>query len=167
MNPPLWAPWRMEYIGGEKPKGCIFCRFPEAPAAEDQLNLVVHRTAHAFTCLNRYPYNSGHLMVIPRAHVADLDALEPATWTDLQRELRRAARVLRKAYRPDGLNIGMNLGHVAGAGIADHLHWHVVPRWGGDTNFMPVLADTRVVVEALDEAWRRLAAAFAEDAGDP
>ncbi len=99
--------------------------------------------------------------------MADLDALDPATWADLQRELRRAARVLRKAYRPEGLNVGMNLGQVAGAGIADHLHWHVVPRWGGDTNFMPVLADTRVVVEALDEAWRRLTAAFAEDAGDP
>ena len=153
----------MEYIAGEKPKGCIFCRFPQAPQAEDPFNLLVHRSAHSFVCLNRYPYNSGHLLVVPRAHLSDLDLLEPADFSDLQRELRRAVRVLGKVYRPDGLNVGMNLGKVAGAGIADHLHWHVVPRWGGDTNFMPVLANTRVVVEALDEAWRRLSAAFAED----
>jgi ATP adenylyltransferase len=153
----------MEYIAGEKPKGCIFCRFPQAPQAEDPLNLLVHRSAHSFVCLNRYPYNSGHLLVVPRAHLSDLDLLEPGDFSDLQRELRRAVRVLGKVYRPDGLNVGMNLGQVAGAGIADHLHWHVVPRWGGDTNFMPVLANTRVVVEALDEAWRRLSAAFAED----
>jgi len=152
----------MEYIGGEKPPGCIFCRFPSAPPAEDQLNLLVHRAPHSFTCLNRYPYNSGHLMVIPRAHVADLDALEPAVWADLQRELRRAARVLRGVYRPEGLNIGMNLGRIAGAGIADHLHWHVVPRWGGDTNFMPVLAETRVMVEHLQSSWKRLRALFDE-----
>jgi ATP adenylyltransferase len=161
MEKPLWAPWRMEFIRAEKPKGCIFCEFPAASEADDRKNLVVHRSAHAFTCLNRYPYNSGHLMVIPRAHVADLAALDAEGWRDLGEELRRAAAVVRAVYRPDGMNVGMNLGRSAGAGIADHLHWHVVPRWAGDNNFMPVLADQRVVVEALDAAWERLHAGFA------
>ncbi len=167
MNQPLWAPWRMEYIRSEKPQGCLFCGFWGAPRAEDRANLVVHRTEQAFTCLNRFPYNSGHVMVIPRLHGAELSALPPDGWADLQRELRRAARVVTATYRPDGLNLGMNLGHIAGAGITDHLHWHVVPRWAGDNNFMPVLADTRVIVEALDQAWERLASAFAEDALEP
>jgi ATP adenylyltransferase len=151
----------MEFIRSEKPKGCIFCEFPAAPPSEDRKNLLVHRSAHAFTCLNKFPYNSGHVMVIPRAHVADLGALAPDAWADLQAELRLAADVVKAVYAPEGLNVGMNLGKVAGAGIADHLHWHVVPRWGGDNNFMPVLADQRVVVEALDEAWSRLSAGFA------
>ncbi len=167
MNQPLWAPWRMEYIRGEKPAGCIFCRFMEAPPSEDRVDLVVHRAERSFTCLNRFPYNSGHVMVIPRAHGAELDALAPEDWADLQAELRRAARVVRSVYRPDGLNVGMNLGQIAGAGIVDHLHWHVVPRWAGDNNFMPVLADTRVIVEALDHAWERLSRAFAEHASEP
>jgi ATP adenylyltransferase len=151
----------MEFIRAEKPKGCIFCEFPAAPAAQDRANLLVHRSPHAFTCLNRYPYNSGHLMVIPRAHVSDLGALSPEAHADLQEELRRALAVVRKVYGPEGMNVGMNLGKAAGAGIADHLHWHVVPRWVGDNNFMPVMADQRVVVEALDEAWARLSAGFA------
>jgi ATP adenylyltransferase len=161
MEKPLWAPWRMEFIRADKPKGCIFCDFPAAPPSEDRANLLVHRSAHAFTCLNRYPYNSGHLMVIPRAHVSDLAALSAEQHADLQDELRRAVAVVKKVYAPEGMNVGMNLGKAAGAGIADHLHWHVVPRWVGDNNFMPVLADQRVVVEALDEAWGRLSAGFA------
>jgi len=162
-NPParLWAPWRMEFIETPKPTGCIFCQFPaEEGEANDRKNLVVHRSARSFTVLNRYPYNPGHLMVIPRAHLADLDALAPEEFHDLHEELRLAARVLRKVYRPQGLNLGMNLGQVAGAGIADHLHYHLVPRWGGDTNFMPVLADTRVMVEHFDCAWRKLRDGF-------
>jgi ATP adenylyltransferase len=151
----------MEFIRADKPKGCIFCDFPAAPPSEDRANLLVHRSAHAFTCLNRYPYNSGHLMVIPRAHVSDLAALSAEQHADLQDELRRAVAVVKKVYAPEGMNVGMNLGKAAGAGIADHLHWHVVPRWVGDNNFMPVLADQRVVVEALDEAWGRLSAGFA------
>ena len=151
----------MEFIETPKPTGCIFCQFPaEEGEANDRKNLIVHRSARSFTVLNRYPYNPGHLMVIPRAHLADLDALSPEEFHDLHEELRLAARVLRKAYRPQGLNLGMNLGHVAGAGIADHLHYHLVPRWGGDTNFMPVLADTRVMVEHLDGAWRKLRDGF-------
>jgi len=165
VNQPLWAPWRMEYIRGEKPEGCIFCRFPVEPRESDRENLVVHRSQLSFTCLNRFPYNSGHLMVIPRAHGAELAALSSEAWADLQEELRRAARVVQSLYRPEGLNLGMNLGRCAGAGIVDHLHWHLVPRWVGDNNYMPVVADTRVVVEALDSAWERLSAAFDEDAG--
>jgi ATP adenylyltransferase len=161
MEKPLWAPWRIEFIRAEKPKGCIFCDFPAAPEADDRKNLVVHRSAHAFTILNRYPYNSGHVMVVPRAHVAELAGLEPQAYQDLGEELRRATAVVRAVYHPDGLNVGMNLGRAAGAGIADHLHWHVVPRWVGDNNFMPVMADQRVVVEALDAAWDRLHAGFA------
>ena len=160
MEKPLWAPWRMEFIRAEKPKGCIFCEFPAAPEGDDRKNLVVHRSAHAFTCLNRYPYNSGHVMVIPRAHLAELGALSPDAYADLGDELRRAIAVVRAVYVPDGMNVGMNLGRAAGAGIADHLHWHVVPRWSGDNNFMPVMADQRVVVEALDAAWERLHAGF-------
>lgn len=160
MEKPLWAPWRMEYIRSEKPEGCIFCEFHAAPPSEDRKNLLVHRGAHAFTCLNKYPYNSGHVMVIPHAHLADPGALGPAEWADLLDELRLAIAVVRAVYRPDAMNVGMNLGRAAGAGIDDHLHWHVVPRWSGDNNYMPVLADTRVVVEALDEAWERLHAGF-------
>ena len=165
MEKPLWAPWRIEYIRSEKPAGCIFCEFPAAPASADRANLVVHRAEHAFTCLNRYPYNSGHVMVIPRTHVADPGALGEVEWAALQAELRLAVRVVRAVYRPEAMNIGMNLGRAAGAGIDDHLHWHVVPRWTGDNSYMPVLADTRVVVEALDEAWQRLQAGFADAGG--
>lgn len=167
MEKPLWAPWRIEYIRGPKPTTCIFCDFPAAPAEDDRENLLVHRSAHAFTMLNRYPYNSGHLMVIPRAHVTELSALPPEAFRDLHEELRRAIEVLRATCRPEGMNVGMNLGRAAGAGIDDHLHWHVVPRWVGDNNFMPVLADQRVVVEALDAAWGNLSAGFAAAAGKP
>lgn len=160
MERPLWAPWRMEYILSEKPKGCILCEFPAAPEARDRENLVLHRSAHAFTVMNRYPYNSGHLMVVPHPHVAEMSALPAEVWADLGEELRRAEAVLRAVYRPEGMNVGMNLGVVAGAGIAEHLHWHLVPRWGGDTSFMPVIADLRVVPEALDAAWGRLRAGF-------
>ena len=160
MERPIWAPWRMEYIVGPKPPGCIFCQFPAAPEADDRANLLVHRSAHAFTCLNRFPYTSGHVMVIPRAHVSDVAALPGEAWADLQDELRRAVAAVQAAYRPEGLNLGMNLGKAAGAGIEPHLHWHVVPRWVGDNNFMPVIADQRVVPEALDASWERIRAAF-------
>jgi len=160
---PLWAPWRMEFILAEKPGSCIFCDFPAESGEEaDRRNLIVHRSPHAFTILNRYPYNSGHVLVVPRAHLADLEALPPEPLRDLSEELARVVTVVKRVYRPEGMNVGMNLGQVAGAGIADHLHWHVVPRWKGDTNFMPVIADLRVVPEALGEAWARLRAGFQE-----
>jgi ATP adenylyltransferase len=150
----------MQFIESKKPEGCIFCQFPSEPEERDRDNLVVHRAPLAFTVLNRFPYNSGHVMVIPRAHVAQLDALSPDTFAALHDELALAARVVAAVYRPEGMNVGMNLGRVAGAGIADHLHYHVVPRWGGDTNYMPVLADTRVMVEHLDDTWRKLKRGF-------
>jgi ATP adenylyltransferase len=159
---PLWAPWRMEFIEAPKPKGCIFCDFPAEEGEEaERRNLLAHRGARSYTLLNRFPYNSGHVLVIPRAHVASLEALSPEDFHDLHEELRLAARVVREVYRPEGMNVGMNLGKVAGAGIADHLHYHVVPRWGGDTNFMPVLGETRVMVEHLDAAWRKIRDGFA------
>ncbi len=161
MERPLWAPWRMEFITAEKPKGCIFCDFPAAPEAEDRKNLIVRRGAHAFVILNRFPYTSGHLMVVPRRHGAELGALPADEWAELQEEVRRAAAVLQAAYRPDGINVGMNLGRAAGAGIVDHLHWHLVPRWVGDNNFMPVLGDIRVMVDHLDSTWEKVRAGYA------
>jgi ATP adenylyltransferase len=151
----------MSFIEAPKPQGCIFCDFPAQQGEEaDRRNLLAHRGARSFTALNKYPYNSGHVMVIPRAHVSLLEELSADEFMDLHEELRLAARVVRAVYRPEGLNVGMNLGRIAGAGIADHLHYHVVPRWGGDTNFMPVLADTRVMVEHLDGAWEKLRRGF-------
>ena len=161
MENPLWAPWRMEFIQADKPTGCIFCTFPAEQGEEaDRRNLIVHRTNRSFTILNRFPYNNGHVLIVPRAHVARLEDLPADDFADLQAELRLAASVIRAAYLPEGMNVGMNLGRVAGAGIADHLHWHVVPRWGGDTNFMPVLADTKVMVEHLDTSWKRIRDGF-------
>jgi ATP adenylyltransferase len=152
----------MEFIEAPKPAGCIFCEFPAAEGEEaERRNLLAHRSARSFTLLNKFPYNSGHVLVIPRAHVASLEELSPEDFQDLHEELRLAARVIREVYRPEGMNVGMNLGRVAGAGIADHLHYHVVPRWGGDTNFMPVLGETRVMVEHLDAAWRKIRGGFA------
>ena len=156
----LWAPWRLAFIEKGPQEGCIFCRFPEEGPAADRKNLIVHRAPRAFAILNRYPYNSGHLMVVPRAHVARFEALSPEDFHALHEELRLAEGVLRAVYRPDGMNVGMNLGRVAGAGIADHLHYHLVPRWAGDTNFMPVLADTRVMVEHLDATYERVRRGF-------
>jgi ATP adenylyltransferase len=161
----LWAPWRLEYILAKKPAGCIFCDYPGEAEESDRKNLIVHRGARSFTILNRYPYNSGHVMVIPLHHVDSLEALSREEFLDLHEELRLAARVVRDVYRPEGLNVGMNLGRIAGAGIDEHLHYHVVPRWGGDTNFMPVLADTRVMVEHLDGAWQKIRAGFEQENG--
>ena len=154
----LWAPWRMEYIKQEKPQGCIFCLYPAE--ANDPDNLVLGRSAHAFAMLNKFPYNSGHLMVIPRRHVSDLAALPEEEFADLQRLLRGAVGILQSVYQPEGLNVGMNLGRIAGAGIDQHLHWHAVPRWGGDTNFMPVIGETKVMVEHLMGSYERLRPKF-------
>jgi ATP adenylyltransferase len=151
----------MEFIRAPKADGCIFCDFPAQDVANDRQNLIVHRSALSFTILNRFPYNAGHLMVIPRAHVADFARLGREEMLDLHEELGRAVQVLRRVANPEGLNVGMNLGKPAGAGIADHMHYHVVPRWAGDNNFMPVLAEVRVIVEHLDETWERIQAGFA------
>jgi ATP adenylyltransferase len=155
----LWAPWRMELVSrGEEPKGCIFCDLPRAQ--NDRENLVLGRTERTFAMLNKYPYNNGHLMVVPRMHVSDVHALSTEDYLELAEMLRIALRLVGRAYAPQGANLGMNVGRVAGAGIADHVHWHVVPRWGGDTNYMPILAETKVMVEHLHASWDRLRPLF-------
>jgi len=152
----------MEFIEGAKPPGCIFCDFPRENGAEaDRRNLLLVRTAHSFAMLNRFPYNSGHLMVIPLRHTADFAGLSAEESQDLHRLLQVSVEVVKEAYRPDGFNLGMNLGRSAGAGIVDHLHYHLVPRWIGDTNFMPVLAETKVVIEHLQATYDKLHLLFA------
>jgi len=158
---PLWAPWRIEYITGPKDGECIFCAAGSAtdtdpkaspPGAADPLRLhqPIDRTEHCLTILNAYPYAPGHVMVAPVRHVAALEDLDEDEMLDTMRLARRAILAIRKAMGPDGFNMGWNEGKVAGAGIADHLHLHVVPRWNGDTNFMPLLADTDVIPQALE-----------------
>jgi len=153
----LWAPWRLEYIErADEQDGCVFCN----ALAESDDGLVVHRGELAFVLLNRFPYTSGHLMVAPVRHVGDYAELRDDEALELHVLTRGALGVLGETYAPHGFNVGWNLGRAAGAGVLDHIHLHVVPRWGGDTNFMPVLADVRVIPEALAETQRRLAAAW-------
>jgi ATP adenylyltransferase len=161
----LYAPWRMEYISGPAQPGCLFCRVQEAPAADDRENLVVHRAADAVVLLNKFPYNSGHLMVAPRAHVGSLVGLDDDQTLGVMRLVRRSLAVLQDVMAPEGFNVGVNLGRVAGAGIPDHVHVHIVPRWNGDTNFMPVLGEVKVIGEHLDRTWEKVAAGFARSAG--
>ena len=158
----LWAPWRMDLIEkGPAPGGCIFCNLPKA--TNDRENLILGRTSRAFAILNKFPYNNGHLMVVPRTHTGDLQKLSREEYAELDEALRTAIRLVGAAYKAQGYNVGMNLGQVAGAGIADHLHWHVVPRWNGDTNFMPVLGDTKVMIEHLYASWDRLRPLFEKE----
>jgi ATP adenylyltransferase len=145
---PLWAPWRIEYILSPKSGECIFCK--AAAGEEPEARWVVDRGEHCLTVLNAYPYGPGHALVAPSRHVAELEDLTSEEMLDVMTLARRAVAAQRKAMTPDGFNIGINLGRVAGAGIADHIHIHVVPRWEGDTSFMPVLDDTRVIPQALD-----------------
>jgi ATP adenylyltransferase len=155
---PLWAPWRLEYVGSaEEQQDCFFCAALEG--ADDD-GLVVHRGERAFVLLNRFPYSSGHLMVAPVRHTGDFGGLADEEAIELHRLAAGAQAALRDTYAPDGFNLGWNLGRVAGAGVLDHVHLHVVPRWSGDTNFMPVLADVKVLPEHLAVTRRRLAAAW-------
>lgn len=157
----LWAPWRLEYIQSPPADGCIFCAKVADP--NDEEGLVVWRGERAFVVLNRFPYTSGHAMAVPYRHTADLDGLVPEEILDLWEAVRKTIRALQRAFRPDGFNIGINLGRAAGAGIEDHLHVHIVPRWCGDTNFMPVLADVKVIPQHLRETYRLLREAFDAD----
>lgn len=153
----------MEYILGPKNRGsCIFCNVAEAGADERRERLVVACTTRAFVMLNRYPFAAGHLLVVPHAHVSDLDELSPEDHDELFRVVRESCTRLRRALKAEGLNVGMNLGAVAGAGVAEHLHAHIVPRWAGDTNFMPVIADARVVPQALDATREHLTRFFSD-----
>lgn len=162
MGHPLWAPWRMEYLLAKKGGPCVFCHVEAADADELRTRFVVADTPHAFVIMNRYPFTAGHLLVVPHAHVSSLEELSLEAHHALFDLVRETTVRLRKAVRPDGLNVGLNLGAAAGAGIAEHLHVHVVPRWNGDTNFMPVLADTRVVPQALDATCDFLRSFFAD-----
>ena len=163
MSHPLWAPWRMEYVLSPKNRDrCVFCGISEASDEERRERLVVCVTDHAFVMLNRYPFASAHLLVVPHLHVSSPEELSEACHDALFRLVRDASVRLKRAVRAEGLNVGVNLGPVAGAGIAEHLHAHVVPRWAGDTNFMPVLADTRVVPQALEATRAHLAPFFAD-----
>jgi ATP adenylyltransferase len=156
----LWSPWRMQYIEAPKDEGDgdIFCELPAK--GDDAATHIVARNEHAFAILNSFPYNPGHLMVAPFRHTGELGSLDQAERRDVDDLLARSVAALGAEMRPDGYNLGMNLGRTAGAGIPDHLHWHVVPRWDGDTNFMPVIGQTRVLPELLDETYRRLAPRF-------
>jgi ATP adenylyltransferase len=163
----LWTPWRYSYITGPRtdlgePAECVFCVAAACP--DDEEALVVHRAQHNFIILNRFPYTSGHVMVVPYAHVATLEETPGDSLVEMIRLARDCERVLRATYRPDGLNLGLNIGRSAGAGVAGHLHMHALPRWTGDANFMTPIAETRVLPEALAVTWRRLRAAFAAPA---
>jgi ATP adenylyltransferase len=150
----IWAPWRLPYVKGaskDSEDECIFCTKPAAD--DDEANLIVHRGERCFVILNLFPYTNGHLMVAPYEHLATLGDLDPDTLAEMMRLTQRAMAVLEEKYEPHGYNVGFNQGRVAGAGVEHHIHMHVVPRWGGDTNFMPVLADTRVMPETLEDSY--------------
>ena len=160
MTKPLWAPWRLDYIqqAGEQ-DGCVFCAEADG-ALTDTDTLVVHRGDHAFALLNRFPYTSGHLLVAPYRHIGELGELAETEVTELHRLTVASLDALRAVYRPDAFNLGWNLGAIAGGSISDHLHERVVPRWSGDTNFMPVLADVRVMPEHLLDTRDKLRTAW-------
>ncbi|MBZ5725516.1 MAG: HIT domain-containing protein [Acidobacteriia bacterium] len=156
----LWTPWRYQYItSAAAPGECVFCA--AAQSRDDRARLVVHRAARNFVILNRFPYTSGHIMVVPYEHAATLEALPDETLVELIRLARASETHLRAIYRPEGLNLGMNIGRSAGAGIAGHVHLHVLPRWTGDTNFMTVTGETRVLPEDLEVTWEKVRAQFA------
>jgi ATP adenylyltransferase len=161
----LWTPWRYQYItGAAKSDDCIFC--VAVRSADDRESLVVHRAARNFVIVNRFPYTSGHIMVVPYEHVSTLEEVADETAVELIRLTQRAERHMRAVYRPEGLNIGMNIGRSAGAGVAGHVHLHVLPRWNGDTNFMTTTAETRVLPEDLAVTWQKMKAAFEGAAAD-
>jgi ATP adenylyltransferase len=164
----IWAPWRMAYIKAEQPHddgGCFLCAY--AQRHDDDATYVVARSTHCFAVLNRYPYNPGHLMIAPNAHVPTIEELDAPTLTDMMLLAQRTLKALRAAMRPDGFNMGINQGKVAGAGVADHVHYHIVPRWDGDTNFMPVLGDVKVMPELLANTYRELRASLEPLTAEP
>jgi ATP adenylyltransferase len=155
----IWSPWRMTYIENHgKEDGCVFCK---AAAREDSAdNLIIQRGELAFVILNRYPYTSGHVMVVPFVHKRNLEELDPLTRAEIMEWTARSTTVLRKIYNTTAFNIGVNIGEAAGAGVKEHVHTHVVPRWNGDTNFMSTLAETRVLPEALEDTWKKIKDGF-------
>ena len=156
----LWAPWRMDYILGPKPDGCVLC-LPPRDAGEDEERLILYRGQHSFVIMNKFPYNNGHLMVAPLRHVMDLPDLDCGESQEIMSLLQRCTSVLQEHFHPQGINVGLNLGEAAGAGIRDHLHFHLVPRWNGDSSFMAVMNETRVIPEHLAATYRKLKPLFA------
>ncbi|MBI2335508.1 MAG: HIT domain-containing protein [Deltaproteobacteria bacterium] len=152
----LWAPWRIHYLLGHQEKGCIFCKYPKQSKKKDKANLILWRGEHTFIILNKYPYSNGHLMVVPYRHTNELGGLSTEENQELMAFSGLCTRLLKKAVYAQGCNVGMNLGLAAGAGIKEHLHMHVVPRWLGDTNFMPIFKGDRVIVEYLTKTYDRL-----------
>jgi len=150
----VWAPWRIKYILSEKEPGCIFCI--SRTGRYQKKNYILAQSKHAFVMLNRYPYTAGHLMVVPNRHIPDLQSLKKPELNDFFHLLRFASQALKQAVHPDALNIGANIGSAAGAGIEDHLHFHIVARWNGDHNFMPVISETMVISEHLEGTYERL-----------
>jgi ATP adenylyltransferase len=151
----IWSPWRYRYVAqASKQDGCVFCRALEAN--DDEQTLIVHRAEKNFIILNRYPYTSGHVMIVPYAHSADLVAMPPEVLTEMMVLAQRVQKALADTYRPEGYNLGMNLGRAAGAGITGHLHLHVLPRWSGDSSFMTVIGETRTEPEDLSTTYERL-----------
>ena len=158
---PLFAPWRMTYILSEdKAPECIFCAFPARGRAHYREHQILVGQPQAYVIMNKYPYGNGHVMVVPRRHVASPTQLDAEEWAAAGELVRQTVDALGKALHCDNFNVGMNIGRAAGAGIDQHLHWHVVPRWVGDTNFMPLLAETRVISEHLEETYEKLVPAF-------
>ena len=155
----LWTPWRYAYVtNAEKVSGCIFCDLPNT--GDDAKAHIVHRARHCYIVLNTYPYTSGHVMIVPFAHVDELQKLPAETAHEMIELTQRMEGVLRQLYAPDGVNLGMNIGKAAGAGVASHVHMHILPRWIGDTNFMTVAGESRVLPESLEETWRKITAAL-------
>jgi ATP adenylyltransferase len=156
----LWTPWRYSYITGAKDgQECVFCA--KLGEGDDRAAWIVYRGEHCYVCLNAFPYTSGHVMVLPYAHIDELQKLPVEAATEMMSICRRTERILRDLYRPNGINLGMNIGAAAGAGVAGHIHMHVLPRWIADANFMTVLGETRILPELLEVTWERLRAAFA------
>lgn len=154
----LWAPWRIDYIKAPKEEGCIFCDKPKSN--NDRESLILYRGPSAFVLMNLYPYNNGHLMSVPYAHESDPLNIDSNTKSEIMEIADRSMEILKRVMNPQGFNFGANIGEAGGAGIADHLHYHIVPRWGGDTNFMPVLGHTKTVVEGLEETYDSLKPEF-------
>jgi len=155
----LWSPWRMKYIqANKKENDCVFCKIQKMP--DNKENLIVFRGEAAYVVMNRYPYTSGHILVIPYIHKPNLEVLDAETRAEMMELVTRSMRILRSVYHPQGFNMGANIGEAAGAGIAPHVHLHIVPRWSGDTNFMSSLGETRVLPEALEETYHRVKEAW-------
>lgn len=161
----LWAPWRYNYVQDlEKPvEGCIFCTKPSMDPSNDRENMILMRGTACFVIMNKYPYNNGHLMVVPYCHTCEIDTLDNATALELWSLVVKCRKVLLETLHPDGFNIGMNLGRVAGAGIDQHVHMHIVPRWNGDTNFMSVVCDTKVISQSICDGYDCLAPRFQDN----